>query len=283
MKKGRSIIGIFLFLIIASLLVVGLLTVLFQSNSTNDEINSELKKESLHIVAIGDSLTQGVGDTSNSGGYVPIVADLLEETDTYEEVTTSNYGKSGDRSDQILERFYESKAIQEDIASADIVVLTVGGNDIIQTLKQHLLKVTKENFIIPEATYKKNLNILLSAIKKVNPEVQLFVFGIYNPYSIYFPEITEMETIAGEWNETTKEVVNETENATFLPIADLFNPSLKQEEKKDSLINEEDAKELEVSNPYLYEEDLFHPNEAGYQLMGEVLFQAIVAEKKENL
>ena len=242
MKKGRSIIGIFLFLMIASLLVVGLLTVLFQNNSTNNEEKSELKKESLHIVAIGDSLTQGVGDTSNSGGYVPIVADLLKETDNYKEVTTSNYGKSGDRSDQILERFYESEDIQEDIASADIVVLTVGGNDIIQTLKQHLLTVTKENFLIPEATYKENLTTLLSAFKKVNPEVQLYVFGIYNPYSIYFPEITEMETIAGEWNETTKEVVNETENATFLPIADLFNPSLKHEEKKDVLINEEEAK-----------------------------------------
>ncbi|EDP67729.1 Lipase/Acylhydrolase, putative [Carnobacterium sp. AT7] len=278
MKKGRSIIGIFLFLMIASFLVVGLLTVLFQNNSTNNEEKSELKKESLHIVAIGDSLTQGVGDTSNSGGYVPIVADLLKETDNYKEVTTSNYGKSGDRSDQILERFYESKAIQEDIASADIVVLTVGGNDIIQILKQHLLTVTKENFLIPEATYRENLTTLLSAFKKVNPEVQLYIFGIYNPYSIYFPEITEMESIAGEWNETTKEVVNETENATFLPIADLFNPSLKHEEKKDVLINEEEAKEQAISNPYLYEEDLFHPNEAGYQLMSEVLFQAIVAE-----
>ncbi len=278
MKKGRSIIGIFLFLIIGSLLVVGLLTVLFHSNSTNNEKSNELKKDSLHIVAIGDSLTQGVGDTSNSGGYVPIVADLLEKTNAYKEVTTSNYGKSGDRSDQILERFYESKTVQEDIASADIVVLTVGGNDIIQTLKQHFLTVTEENFIMPEATYKKNLSILLSAFKEINPEVQLYVFGIYNPYSVYFPEITEMETIADEWNETTQEVVNETEDATFLSIADLFNPPLKQEEKKDLLIDEEDAKELEISNPYLYEEDLFHPNEAGYELMSEVLFQAIVAE-----
>ena len=87
-----------------------------------------------------------------------------------------------------------------------------------------------------------------------------------------------METIADEWNETTQEVVHETENATFLSIYDLFHPPLKQEEKKDLLIDEEDAKELEISNPYLYEEDLFHPNEAGYELMSEVLFQAIVAE-----
>ena len=67
MKKGQSIIGVFLFLIIGIILVVGLLTVLFQTNSSNDKEKTEMKKESIHIVAIGDSLTEGVGDTTNSG------------------------------------------------------------------------------------------------------------------------------------------------------------------------------------------------------------------------
>lgn len=74
MKKGRTIVGIFLFLIIASIFIATQLTNPFQSNLSNNDKNTEIKKESLHIVAIGDSLTQGVGDTSNSGGYVPIVA-----------------------------------------------------------------------------------------------------------------------------------------------------------------------------------------------------------------
>jgi len=92
---------------------------------------------------------------------------------------------------------------------------------------------------------------------------------------VYFPEITEMQTIVDEWNKTTQEVVNETKNADFISIADLFNQTLIQDEKEDLLIDETDPNETEVKNPYLYEEDLFHPNEAGYELMGNALFQAI--------
>ena len=276
MKKGQSIIGVFLFLIIGIILVVGLLTVLFQTNSSNDKEKTEMKKESIHIVAIGDSLTEGVGDTTNSGGYVPLVANLLEETDNYKKITTSNYGKSGDRSDQILARFNENKAMQEDVEGADIVVLTVGGNDIIQTFKQNFLTITEDSFIAPRETYEENLRMLFTAIKEVNPESELYIFGIYNPYSAYFPEITEMQTILKEWNNQTQEVVNETENATFVSIADLFDQTLIQEEKEEPLIDGTDQKKSEVKNPYLYEEDLFHPNEAGYELMAEILFQAII-------
>lgn len=276
MKKGQSIIGVFLFLIIGIILVVGLLTVLFQTNSSNDKEKTEMKKESIHIVAIGDSLTEGVGDTTSSGGYVPLVANLLEETDNYKKITTSNYGKSGDRSDQILARFNENETMQEDVEGADIVVLTVGGNDIIQTFKQNFLTITEDSFIAPRETYEENLRMLFTAIKEVNPESELYIFGIYNPYSAYFPEVIEMQTILKEWNNQTQEVVNETENATFVSIADLFDQTLVQEEKEESLIEGTDQKRSEVKNPYLYEEDLFHPNEAGYELMAETLFQAII-------
>ena len=37
------------------------------------------QKEVIHYTAIGDSLTEGIGDLTNSGGFVPIVADDLKE------------------------------------------------------------------------------------------------------------------------------------------------------------------------------------------------------------
>ena len=278
MKKGRLIVIVFLFFIIGSILIASLLTDPFQSNSSNNEKDTEIKKESLHIVAIGDSLTEGIGDATKSGGYVPIVADLLEETDGYKEVTTSNYGKNGDRSDQVLKRFHESKSIQEDIASANIVVLTVGGNDIIKTFKQVFLTATEESFILPEKTYQVNLRALLADFKKLNPKLEVYVFGVYNPYYVYFPEITEMQNIVDKWNKTTQEIVNETDHATFISTVDLFDPTTKQNEMENLALDEENPSGAEINNPYLYEKDLFHPNKAGYELMGEVLFQAIEAE-----
>lgn len=276
MKKGKSILKSFLFLIIGIILVVGILTVLFRTRSNDDQETTEIKKVPLHIVAIGDSLTEGVGDSTNSGGYVSIVDELLEETQIYQEVTTSNYGKSGDRSDQILKRFYEDETMQKDIQTADMVVLTIGGNDIIQTFKKDFLTIDEQKFIAPEKTYEQNLKSLLTEMKKLNPQIEVYVFGIYNPYYVYFPEITEMQMIVDKWNEKTQSIVNETDNAVFLSISNLFNQSSESEGKENQLLNDQNSDATKVANPYLYEEDLFHPNRAGYELMGEVLFKAIV-------
>ncbi|SDQ07181.1 SGNH/GDSL hydrolase family protein [Carnobacterium viridans] len=276
MKKGKSILKSFLFLIIGIILVVGILTVLFRTRSNDDQETTEIKKVPLHIVAIGDSLTEGVGDSTNSGGYVSIVDELLEETQIYQEVTTSNYGKSGDRSDQILKRFYEDETMQKDIQTADMVVLTIGGNDIIQTFKKDFLTIDEQKFIAPEKTYEQNLKSLLTEMKKLNPQIEVYVFGIYNPYYVYFPEITEMQMIVDKWNEKTQSIVNETDNAVFLSISNLFNQSSESEGKENQLLNDQNSDATKVANPYLYEEDLFHPNRAGYRLMGEKLFQAII-------
>lgn len=43
---------------------------------------SKKSKEVIHYTAIGDSLTEGIGDLTNSGGFVPIVADDLKNTTT---------------------------------------------------------------------------------------------------------------------------------------------------------------------------------------------------------
>ena len=55
---------------------------------------SKNQKEVIHYTAIGDSLTEGIGDLTNSGGFVPIVADDLKNTTT-NGVQTDNFGKMG--------------------------------------------------------------------------------------------------------------------------------------------------------------------------------------------
>ena len=53
------------------------------------------QKEVIHYTAIGDSLTEGIGDLTNSGGFVPIVADDLKEHYNLNGVQTDNFGKMG--------------------------------------------------------------------------------------------------------------------------------------------------------------------------------------------
>ena len=90
-------------------------------------------KDSINFVAVGDSLTEGVGDTTKQQGYTKRTAKQISKKYNVK-VDTSNYGKAGDRSDQILARIKANAQAKKDIKNADVITLTVGGNDLQQTL-----------------------------------------------------------------------------------------------------------------------------------------------------
>ena len=73
------------------------------------------QKEKVHFVAVGDSLTEGIGDETKRGGFVPIVANDIEERYRLTSVELENYGVAGERSDQILKRIKKEKKILKNI------------------------------------------------------------------------------------------------------------------------------------------------------------------------
>ena len=88
-------------------------------------------------VALGDSLTEGVGDSTNQGGFVPLLAQSLsnENEAQYHAV---NYGVAGNTSAQILERLTKQTDLQKDLKKARVMTLTVGGNDLRKIIVDHL-------------------------------------------------------------------------------------------------------------------------------------------------
>lgn len=87
---------------------------------------------------------------TNSGGFVPIVADDLKEHYNLNGVQTDNFGKNGDRSDQILKRIKEKPEIQKGLASADVITLTVGGNDLMKVISSNIFDLKVSSFNRPQ-------------------------------------------------------------------------------------------------------------------------------------
>lgn len=234
-------------------------------------------KEVIHYAAIGDSLTEGIGDLTNSGGFVPLVARDLQEHYHLNGVQTDNFGKNGDRSDQILSRIKKNKDIQDGLASADLITLTVGGNDLMKVIKGDVFHLTKDSFVKPLANYQKQVEKLLAEIRKYNAEAPIYVLGIYNPFYLYFPEITDMQDIVDNWNTGTKEVVEAENNAYFIPINDLLYKGSGDEV---GIVSSEgtssSSEEQSIKNNALYEEDHFHPNNLGYQIMASTVRDKMV-------
>jgi lysophospholipase L1-like esterase len=196
------------------------------------------------IVAIGDSLTQGVGDETESGGYVGILNNTFE--DQHMNIKIENYGKRGNRSDQLLKRL-DKEEISSSVKEADIVLITIGANDIMNVVKNNFTNLTMEPFQAEKMEYMDRLRTIFAKVLELNPDAQIYLIGFYNPFERYFSDIEQLGIIMENWNDAGQSVTEEFDQAYFIPTADLF---------KDSQLE-------------LLAEDFFHPNTSGYKLMAE--------------
>lgn len=277
MKTIRSLLTSLLFLVLVSLLVVFVLNTVL--NQPEKEEQAKETPQKVELVAIGDSLTEGVGDSLGSGGYVPRVAELMEETKPVSEVITHSFGVSGKRSDQILSRMETDPEIEAAVKEADMVVFTVGGNDIIKTFKNELLNVQLESFKEPLNMYEQNIEKMIEMVQQWKPDTEIYLFGVYNPYALYFSEIEEMQVILDEWNKKTSSIAQQYDNTHYVPIDEAFVVESNLTDVKAAQSSPENTQVIE--NPYLYEDDLFHPNDAGYSKMAGILFNEM--KKYEDL
>lgn len=273
-----SVLGIFLILLVTIPKAQPLLI------TNTDQTANPNNKEVIHYVAIGDSLTEGIGDSTNSGGFVPLVARDLEKQLGLNGVQVDNFGKNGDRSDQILKRIKKNEEIQKSIASADVITLTFGGNDLMKVVKGDIFSLTEKSFNKPLKAYQKGVKKLLDEVRTYNEYAPIYVVGIYNPFYLYFPEITEMQDIVNNWNKGTEEVVDEFSNAYFIPINDLLYKGSGGDVGivSDGTISSSEAAQ-DITNDALYEEDHFHPNNLGYQLMASTVRDEMLKTKDQWL
>lgn len=104
-------------------------------------------------------------------------------------------------------------------------------------------------------------------MRELNSKAPIYIVGIYNPYYLNFPDIKAMQTVVDNWNDETKGLAKETKNCFFVPVNDLLYKGIAT---KDSQKTGESSS-AEVKNNALYDEDNFHPNNLGYQLMATAI------------
>lgn len=220
------------------------------------EITMDLVKKDQKIVAIGDSLTQGVGDETENGGYVGILNHTFEDHNL--KLTVENFGKRGNRTDQLLKRLDEEEimiAIQE----ADIILLTIGANDIMKVVQNHFTNLTIEPFLEEKVSFIERLTSILNKMNELNPDAQIFLIGFYNPFEGYFSEIEQLEMIVNGWNDAALSVTEDFSNVYYIPTKDLFMNS-----------------DLD-----LLADDHFHPNTNGYKLVARRVLEYLMKFSEE--
>jgi lysophospholipase L1-like esterase len=211
--------------------------------------NENFIPKNLKIVSIGDSLTKGVGDSTKSGGYVPYLENHLEGLDGINNAQFHNYGVKGNRTDQLFERLKKDN-VKKSIEDADMVMVTIGGNDVMKIFRENLSHLSLEVFQEEKRLYQNRLNDIMKTIKSYNPDAGIVLVGLYNPFNTWFSDVDEVNQIIRNWNSASEQVLSSYDKTLFIKIDDLF---------------------IDSGDTLLYE-DYFHPNDEGYKLIADRMF-----------
>ena len=201
-----------------------------------------------YIVSLGDSLTEGVGSSKDPKGYLAFLKKQLESD--LDAVKIVNYGMEGNRSIQLL-RQLEQKKVQEDLEKADIVVMTIGGNDIMNVFNRNFMNLEMKQFKSAKREYEALLNQILDKIRTYNQDAQIYFIGLYNPFSKNVDELYEVDVIISDWNNSVEKIVGSYDSVKYIKIEDIFKNT------KEDL---------------LYKKDYFHPNDRGYELIASRVY-----------
>ncbi len=160
------------------------------------------------IVALGDSITTGY---SNDGTLIASYADMVS---SYYGADLINLAEDGATSADLLTKLSDA-SVQETIASADVILVSIGGNDIMQPLlsndyidstqyqtMQGLIKAMREkesadpsfkllfslylNNIMPDTitACRSNIEEIAAQLKSLNSSAEIVFQTVYNPMDV---------------------------------------------------------------------------------------------------
>ncbi|UJF36105.1 GDSL-type esterase/lipase family protein [Paenibacillus hexagrammi] len=141
-------------------------------------------KDKIQIVALGDSLTAGTGDNTGKG-YVDRVREKLEQQTGKAVFVLNNLAIPGYKSDQLLKDI-ELKKTQDALSDADVILLTIGGNDLFAG-GEGIFSEDQQEFN-PEAAQQRmepalgRLETILADIRKANSHAVVLYVGLYHPF-----------------------------------------------------------------------------------------------------
>lgn len=222
-----------------------------------------LAQEDYDYVALGDSLAFGITEQNGIGpGYADFFAELLEDE---VEVTSFNKGFSfpGYTTVDVLDDLNQNvkKAsigkpenvdltISDAIREAEIVTLSIGANDVLRTLtrdEQGLLVFDIADVMASINQMSQNVAEILQQVKDLNPTVEVYVMGYYNPFPALTSQASQIDLLVGQMDLAVKKVV-EAHGMHYVLVSDVI------------------ASDFPT---YLPNPENIHPSEAGYKVIAE--------------
>ena len=225
-------------------------------------------QQKVDYLALGDSLAAGQTPYKELGkGYSDYLAQQLNKVGALASFD-KRFAQSGYTTTDVLNDLQTNATkpnesgnaidIKSAITNAEILTINVGANDILQQididLKNRAVHVDPVKVESALRGAGENLFKIITAIKTLNPNVDIYVMGYFNPFPILpEPYKSQILPLLAQLNNIIEQAAAQSQ-ATFVPVADSFA--------------------LQGSN-YLPNMLDVHPNEAGYLALSNHFWRAI--------
>ena len=228
-----------------------------------------------HLLVLGDSIAAHFG-VADGAGYDTHLTQLLQGTG--ERWNSTNWGVSGYTSEDLVTHI-SRKAEEADgratLEAADLICISIGGNNLLRLLGSHGLDSLDGNGEIPWSKLaqiftegsdsvctelKEDLGAIMRLIRKYNPDATVLVQNIHNVARDFeggislFGKPLSVAALADRFFDPILRVIDEGAAEYGYHVADTYGAFSRSAERP------------------LLRRELIHPNEAGHRLIAGVLF-----------
>lgn len=197
-------------------------------------------------VALGDSITAGVGTTMFSPGFVQRFRRLAEK-ELEDRVSLQIFAHSGFKTQDILKEM-DNPYIRKYLNAADIITITAGGNDLIQAARKYKSDGNENDFQMALKECNENLLKCLKELYRIKHDTFrpyiIRLINLYNP----FPE----DQLAVKWINKFTQLLRGLSKEPHVEIVDVEKSFSGHEQEYLSM-------------------DHIHPNNRGYEIIAKNL------------
>jgi lysophospholipase L1-like esterase len=233
--------------------LVSLMTVVALFSSNASTFASQPSDRHVEYVSLGDSIPAGMTPYGSYDlSYTDYLLKHFKNGDA--EVDYNNFSVSGYTSDQLKNDLKDNDIIRQEVKEATHITVTIGANDLFQRLVSDPSSAYEGIIIASD-----NLQTILSSIDELNPDVEVYVMGYYNPFAYYPEQVQEFLVPLNDALNAEIEKRTEANGDTFVPTGNRIDPHF----------------EKYMPNP----EDN-HLNIKGYKVIAKEFWKAIMQNKK---
>ncbi len=241
--------------------------------------------DTIHYVALGDSLATGSTSRGTTTSYVHGFRSFLE-AEYGVEVTLENLAADGDDSTDLL-AWLDDETFAYKVSQAHIITLSIGGNNIMHAGRNSFSDIDEDAAEEGTGRFEEEYALIIARIRDLNPDAQIISMTLYNPYNT--KPITGYEDDPRLHN-ITKEYVDRI-NDQIWDIADSDDVNYFVADVYSSFLQyANDGKMGEITYFYPHRWVKFtrdpHPNQTGQNLMRaihEETFRALISSSQSSI